>query len=162
MYQGYHWQLVSPSFLCSTVFQFPGKFEILIFFSFSFNLTLWSTGTAKSTICQVLFFLWIIARSGHLAEIKWSVYISKSHRSLCVSFSWTDVGLCMYHFFVGLNLNVLHNSQWMTWPFQSCLVLYSFFANLLHSLIMRLIVSSLQPLHVPLLFCCVLSITSLI
>ena len=45
---------------------------------------------------------------------------------------------------------------------QSWLALYSFCANLLHSLIMWLIVSSLSPQSLHLLFCCVLSILALI
>ena len=53
-------------------------------------------------------------------------------------------------------------SQWITLPTQSCLVLYSFCANLLHSLIMWLIVSSLPPYSLHLLFCCVLSILALV
>ena len=60
----------------------------LSFFSLSFNFTLWSAGTAKSTIFQDLFFLLIIIRFGRLAEIRWSVCMLKSHRSLCVSFRW--------------------------------------------------------------------------
>ena len=39
-------------------------------------------------------FLSIIIRSGRLAEIRWSVRISKSQRSLCISLSKTDSGLC--------------------------------------------------------------------
>ena len=83
----------------------------LSFFSHSFSFILWSAGTATSTILQFLFFffLLIIIRSGLLFEIRWSVYMSKSHRSLCVSFSRTDAGLCRYHFFfVWSNLNFLH------------------------------------------------------
>ena len=114
------------------------------FFSLSFNFTLWSAETAKSTILQVLFLFLIIIRSGHLAEIRWFVCISKYHRSFCVTFSRTDVGLCVYHLFVWSNWNFLHNSQWITLPTQSCLVLYSFCANLLHSF-MWLIVSSQSP-----------------
>ena len=73
----------------------------LSFFSHSFSFILWSAGTAKSIILQVLvlslslslslssfffffFFFFIIIRSGFLAEIRWSVCISKSHRCLCV------------------------------------------------------------------------------
>ena len=85
--------------------------------------------------------------------------MSKSHRSLCVSFSRTGAGLCIYHLLAWSNLNFLHISQWITLPTQSCLALYSFCANLLHPLIMWLMVSSLSP-H--LLFCCVLSILALI
>ena len=97
-------------------------------------------------------------RSGLLAGIRWSVCMLKSHRSLCESFSKTGAGLFTYHLFVWSNWNVLHISHWITLPTQSCLALYSFCANLLHSL-MWLIVSSLSPHS---LFCCVLSILALI
>ena len=52
--------------------------------------------------------------------------------------------------------------QSTTLPTQSWLALYSFCANLLHSLIMWLIVSSLSPHSLHLLFCCVLSLLALI
>ena len=108
------------------------------------------------------FLLLIIIRSGLLAEIKWSVCISKSHRSLRVSFSRTGVELCIYHLLAWSNLSFLHISQWITLPTQSCLALYSFCANFLHSLTMWLMVSSLSPHSLHLLFCCVLSILALI
>ena len=101
-------------------------------------------------------------RSGLLAGIRWSVCMLKSHRSLCESFSRTGAGLCIYHLFVWSNWNFLHISQWIILPTQSYLTLYSFCANLLHSLIMWLIVSSLSPHSLHLLFCCVLSILGLI
>ena len=123
---------------------------------------MWSARTAKSTILQVLFFLLIIIRSDLLAEIRWSVCISKSHRSLRVLFSKTGAGLCIYNLFVLSNLNFLHISQWITLTTQSCLVLYSFCANLLHSLIMWLMISSLSLHSLHLLFCCVLSFLALI
>ena len=47
---------------------------------------------------------------------------------------------------------------WITLSTQPCLVLYSFCANLLHSLIMWLIVSSLSPPSLHLLFCCIIII----
>ena len=111
-----------------------------------------------STILQVFFLLLITIRSGLLAEIRWSVCMSKSHRSLWVSFSRIYAGLCIYHLFVWSNLNFL----WITLPTQSCLVLYSFCANLQHLLIMWLMVLSLSPHNLHLLFCCVLSILTLI
>ena len=118
----------------------------LSFFSLSFRFILWSAETAKSTILQILFFfLLIIMRSGLLAGIRWPVCMLKSYRSLCASFSRTGAGLCIYHLLVWSNWNFLHISQWITLPTQSCLTLYSFCANLLHSLIMWLIVSSLSP-----------------
>ena len=98
---------------------------------------------------------------GLLTEIRWSVCISKSHRSLCVSFSRTGAGLCIYHLLAWSNLNFLHISQWITLPTISCLALYSFYANLLHSLIIWLMVSTLS-LCLHLLFCCHLSILTLI
>ena len=84
--------------------------------------------------------------------------MSKSHRSLSVAFSRTDSGLCIYHLFVWSNLNFLRSSKWIT---QSCFVLHSFCANLLHSLIMWLNVSSLSPHGLHLLYFCVLSILTL-
>ena len=104
----------------------------------------------------------MMIKSGCLSEIRWSVCMSKSHRSLRVSFSRTGAGLCIHHLFVWSNWNFLHISHLITLPTQSCLVLYSFCANLLHSLIMWLIVSSLSPHSLHLLFCCVLSILALI
>ena len=89
------------SFFCSLA-----RSRYLSLFSHSFSFILWSAGTAKSTILQIffsffLFFFFLlllsIIRSGLLAEIRWSVCISKSLRSLCVSFSRTGAGLCVYH-----------------------------------------------------------------
>ena len=82
----------------------------LSFFSHSFRFILWSAGTAKSTILQIFFFLLIIIKSGLLVGIRWSVCMLKSYRSLCVSFSRTGAGLCIYHLLVWSNLNFLHIS----------------------------------------------------
>ena len=71
------------------------------------------------------FFLLIIFKSVLLAEIRWSVCKLKSHKSLCVAFSRTRAGLCIYHLLVWSNLNFLHISQWITLPTQSCLAFYS-------------------------------------
>ena len=70
-------------------------------------------------------------------------------------------GLCMYHLVVWSSFNLLHNSQWITFPTQLCPVLYSFSTNLLHSLIMWLIVSSQSPHNQHLSFCCVRSFFAL-
>ena len=79
--------------------------------------------------------------------------------NLCDSFSRTDDVKILL--FIWSNLSFLHNSLWITLPTQSSLVLYSFCANLLHSL-MWLIVSSLSLHNQHLLFCWVLSILTLI
>ena len=63
------------------------KPRYLSFFSHSFSFILWSAEIAKLTILQILFFLLIIIRCSLLAEIRWSMCMSKYHRSLCVSFS---------------------------------------------------------------------------
>ena len=81
------------TFMFHSFFNSLARSRYLSLFSHSFNFTLWSAETAKSTILKVLLFLLIIIRSGRLAEIRWSVCISKSQRSLCISFSRTDSGL---------------------------------------------------------------------
>ena len=103
-------------------------------------------------------FLLTVTQSGHLLGIRWSICISKFQRILCVSFSWTDSGLCIYHLFIWSNLNFLHKSLWIIFPTQLCLILYSLYTNLLHSLIMWLIISSLSLHNLHLIFCCILSI----
>ena len=105
---------ITVTFMFHSFFNSLARSRYLYFFSLSFTFTLWSAGTAKYTILQVLFFLLIIIRSGRLGEIRWSVCILKSQRSLCVSFSKTDSGLCIYHLFVWSNLNFLHSAQWIT------------------------------------------------
>ena len=142
------------TFMFHSFFNSLARSRYLSLFSHFFSFILWSAGTAKSTILQIFFFLLIIIRSGLWAEIRWSVCISKSHRSLHVSFSRTGSGLCIYHLLAWSNLNFLHISQSIVLPTHSCLALYSFCANLLHSLIMWLMVSSLSPHSLHLLFCC--------
>ena len=151
------------TFMFHSFYNSLARSRYLSLFSHSFSFILWSAGTTKSTILQIFFFLLlIIIRSGLLAEIRWSVCISKSHGSLCVSFSRTGAALSIYHLLAWSNLHFLHISQWITLPTQSCLALYSFCSNLLHSLIVWLIVSSLSLHNLHLLFCCVLSILALI
>ena len=140
------------TFMFHSFFNSLTRSRYLSLLSISFKFILWSAATAKSTILQFLFILLIIMRSGLLAGIRWSVCMLKSRRSLCESFSRTGVRLCIYHLFVWSNWNFLHISQWITLSTQSSLALYSFCANLLHSLIWS-IVSSLSPHNLHLLFC---------
>ena len=93
-------------------------------------------------------------------EIWLSICMSKFQRTLFVSIYRTNPGLCISHFFAWLNLSFLHSSQWISFPTQSCLVLYPFCANLLH-LLNKLIDLSRSPHNLHLLFCCVLSIFAL-
>ena len=124
------------------------------------NDTPWSAGTAKSIIRQVLsffcgwLFLWLVVWLTLGGPI-----VSQNPRGVCVSHSPGQIlgcanTICSY----GQISIFLHNFQWITLLTQSCLVLYSFCANLLHLLTMWLIVSSLSSHNLHLLFCCVLSI----
>ena len=128
----------------------------------SFSVPLQGPGSYSSfhflsiLLCSLLLFLLIIIRSGRLDKIRCSVCFSKSQRSLYISFFWRDSGLCICHLFIWSNLNFLHNSEWIALPTQLCLVLYSFCASLLHSLIMWLIISSLSLDKLHLLFCCLI------
>ena len=88
------------TFMFNSLFNSLARSMYLCFFSYSFNFTLWSAGSEKSTILHVFFFLLIILRSGRLAEIWWSVCISKPQMRFCDSFSRTDSGLRIYHSFV--------------------------------------------------------------
>ena len=161
---------INVTFIFHIVFQFPNKVKLLIllfaFCQFYFAVSRdskihYSASSLSFFFFFFFFFLSFIIRSGHLAEIRWSVCMSKSQRSLCVSFSRTDSGLCIYHFFVWSNFIFLQNSPWITLPNQVCLVLYSFCATLQQSLIMGLIVCSLSPHNLHLLFSCVLFILAL-
>ena len=135
---------INVSFMFHSL-KLPSKVQVL-FLLFTF-FQFYSLVSRDSKVHKFASFLLIIIRSGHLAEIKRSIHISKSKGSLCMSFSRTDAGLYIYNFFVWSNLNFLHNSYWITLSIQSCLVLNSFSVNLLHSLIRWLMVSSLLLFH---------------
>ena len=143
--------------------QFPNKIEVLILlFTFFQFYSVLSRYRKVDNFASSLFLLLITIRSGPLAEIRWSVCMSTSHRRLCALFSRIAEGCYIYHLFIWWNLNVFCIAQWTTLPTQSYLVLYSFCANLLHSFIMRLFVLSLSLHSLHLLFCWVLSILALI
>ena len=75
------------TFIFHSFFNSLARSRYLSFFSLYFRFILWSAGTAKSIILQILFFffLLIIMRSELLTGIRWSVCMLKSHRSLCES-----------------------------------------------------------------------------
>ena len=91
-------------------------------FSLSFNFTLLSAETVKSTILQVLSFYWLLQGLVVWPRLN-DPFVCQNPRRICSSFSRTDVGSGIYHLFVWSNFNFLHNSQWITLPTQSCLVL---------------------------------------
>ena len=112
----------------TVTFTFHSFFNTLTFFFFFFaffQFTLRSAGIAKSTVQQVLFFFLIITRSGYLAEVRGPVSILKSQRSLCVSVSRTDSGLCIYHLFVWSNFNFYTiSSDYLAHTVVSSLILF--------------------------------------
>ena len=143
-------------------FQFSSKVQRFIFlFTFFRFYSVVSRDSRVQNLAGSFLFLLIITRSSRLAEIWWSACIAKSQRSLCISFFRTESGSCIYHLFMWSNFNFLHKFQSITLPIYSCLVLYSFCASLLYLLIMWLIVSSLSPHNLDLLFCYILSILAL-
>ena len=139
-------------------FQFLSQEQVLIFLLafFQFYSVICRDSKVNNMVGSLL--LLTIIRTGRLAEVGWSVCLWKSQKSFCVSFSITDSGLYINHLFVWWNFNFLHSFQWSILPYQSCLALYSFRDNFLHSLIMWLIVSSNRHL----LFCYVVSILAFI
>ena len=118
-------QLVSPSPSCSIVFSVL-LLGLSNYLTFHF-LSVLPTDQLKpqsSSFDRFSFLLsLIITWCGRLAEIKWSVCISKSQERLCVSYSRTESVLCIYHLFVWSNLNFLHDFTSITLTTQSCLVL---------------------------------------
>ena len=125
---------INVTFIFHSFFNSSARCWYLFFFFFFTSFQFYSAVSQDSKVHNSAssLFLLIIIRPGLLADNWWSVCMSKSHRSFCVSFSCTDAGLCIYHLFVGLNFNFLHDSQWITFSTQSCLVS----DNSLHSFIM--------------------------
>ena len=113
---------INITFLFYSLFSSLARSMYLSLFLFSSNFTLWSVGSAKSTILQVLFFWLLIIRSGRLAEIRY-LLVSQNPIGVCVTFSGTDVGFCLYHLFVWSDFSSWHNSQWITLPTHLCKVL---------------------------------------
>ena len=134
LYRVCHLQLVLPSPSCSVDFSFLLQ-GLCTYPSFCF-LSVLTCGQPERQVplfgrfsCFVVDNHW----SGLQAEITRLVCILKSKGILCVSFSRTDFRLCISHLFVGSNFYFLHKSQWIIFPTQSRLILYSFCSNLLCS-----------------------------
>ena len=75
------------TFMFHSFFQFPSKVEVLIILFTFFQF--YSEVSRYSKVHNFANFFFNNTRSGRLAVIRWSVYMSKSQRSLCVSFSRT-------------------------------------------------------------------------
>ena len=89
------------TFMFHNFFQFPSNIEVrILLFTFFQFYSVVSWDSKVHNIENSLSFCW----SGLLAEIRWSVCMSKSHRSLCVSFSRTDDWLLLLLFLLLLLL----------------------------------------------------------
>ena len=114
-------------------FQFSSKVEVpmLLFTFFQFySVVNWDSNVHNRQVFFFFFVLFYKIRSS--VEIRWSDCTSKSHRSLCISSSWKDSRLCIYHLFVWSNFNFLHNCKCFTLPTHLCQHLYFFCANFLN------------------------------
>ena len=127
------WQIISPSPSRSVGLRTNLYFPFILFLFYGLP------EQQSPLLCKFsfsFFFLLTITRSSLQDEIRESVCIIKCQKMLYVSFSKTRSVLCIYDLFAWTVLNFLHNSQWTTYPTQLCLVIYSFCANLRHSLIL--------------------------
>ena len=91
---------ISVTCMFHSFFQFSSKVVIcVLLFTFFQFYSVVSRNSKIDNFANSLVLL-IIIRSGLLAAITWSVCSSKSHRSLCVSFSWTGAESYIYRLFV--------------------------------------------------------------
>ena len=87
---------ISITVICMLHIFFPSKVEVLILlFNFFQFYSVVSRDSKVENFASSLLYLLIIIRSGFLAEIRWSVCMSMSHRSLCVFFLGQVLG-CAY------------------------------------------------------------------
>ena len=123
--------------------------EYLSSFSFLFRIRLLSTRHATSIIKQLFVFFAITTISGLLYSICVSTWLQTSHRIFTMSFLMTDPTLCSYHLSHTFTPYFLNKAQWMFKHNLSCLLLYSFCANILLSLTVCRIFSTcvLHDLH---------------
>ena len=129
------------TFMSNILFNSLTRSRLLSSFSYILSILFYDQPASKVYNFDSSFIIIIIIiRPGLLTEIRWSLCLFESHRSLCVSFSRTGAWLYIYHSLVWSNLNFLHISQWITLHTQSCQILYYFCGNLLHSLVMWLMV----------------------
>ena len=74
---------ITITFMFCSFFNSLARSRYLSFFSLSLNFCLWSAGTEKSTILQVLFFLLLL--------IPWEVFTSVSADGFSLEFEWQQV-----------------------------------------------------------------------
>ena len=105
------------TFMFHSFYSSLARSRYLSLFLHYFSFTLWSAGTAKTIIRQVLFFRWL-----SIGLVVWprlgDPFVYQNPTEFCVSFSRTDSGLCIHHLSVYSNLDFLHNLQRIAFPTQ--------------------------------------------
>ena len=125
------------SFMFYSIFISLDRSRYYSFFGGFFSILLNGSLRQQSPqLCKLSFSCWLLLGLVVWLRLVHPFVSQKSEKSLFVSFSRTDSELCIYNLFVRLNFNFWRNYQWITLSIQSYLVLYSFYANLLHSLIL--------------------------
>ena len=110
--QGHQLLLISPSPSCFTVFQFSSKMHVFVDrFAFFYFRSI----SAESCRWSVLFM--VINSKSSLRLI-----FPKKFSTIPCVLSKTHTALCVYHLSAWTNFNLLHNSQWIIFPFKSCLL----------------------------------------
>ena len=89
---------ITVTFMFHIFLQFPSKAQVLVFLFVFFQFYSVASRDSKDHNFPRVFFLLLLIFiwSGRLTEIRGSVCMSKSHRSLCLPFSRTDAGFCIY------------------------------------------------------------------
>ena len=86
---------ITVTFMFHSFFISLARSKYSSLFSFSFNFTLWSAGTAKSTICKFAFSCWLLQ-----GKVVWSrlgdLFISQNLRGVCASHSSGQTLGCAY------------------------------------------------------------------
>ena len=103
---------ITVTFIFHSFFSSLVRSMYLPFFMLSFSFTLWSAGTAKSIIRQVLsFFFFFFFFFDHL--VVWlrlsDPLVSQNSREFWASQFSGRIVFCIYHIFVWSNINFLHN-----------------------------------------------------
>ena len=136
---------VIVTFVFHSFFQFPSKVsELILLFTFFPFYSVDRRDSKVQNIASSPFCCWLLlglvfcSRLGDpfVCQIPIGVYVCHSPGQICV---------VHIPFVRMVKSKFLAQPEWITFPTQLCLVLYSFCANLLHSLIMWLMVSSLLP-----------------
>ena len=99
LYRSHLLLLASPSTSCSIYFS--GSLERSWYLSLFYSMVCPDDKVHDSAVSlSAFFFFWLTnTRSGHLAEIVWSLCIWKSQRNVCVSFPFLSLEMSIQCFF---------------------------------------------------------------